>query len=94
MPNRGIKTWANGEVLQAVHLNEYIMQQTVMVFDTASARNTALASVLTEGMAAYIKDLQKLTVYDGATWVEYGTTTEIAAQENRTAQVLLYMEVI
>jgi hypothetical protein len=94
MPNRGIKNWVTGDVLYAADLNEYVMQQAVMVFDSVSDRNTSLASSLSEGMAAYCKDVQKLFVYNGTAWDEYGTKAEILAQENRTGQVLLYMEVL
>lgn len=94
MPNRGIKTWAQGDVLHAYDVNEYLMQQAVMVFDTAGDRNTDLTGVVTEGMVAYTKDDHRVFMYDGSSWVRLGTKAEIDAQENRTAQVLLYMEVI
>lgn len=94
MPNRGIKVWSQGDVLHAYDLNEYIMQQAVMVFDTEADRNSELTSVVTEGMVAYCKDIQKIFVYDGSNWIEYGTRPEIDAQESRTGQLFLFMEVI
>jgi hypothetical protein len=45
------------------------MQQTVMVFDSAAARTTALTGVVSEGMITYLKDTNAVEVYDGSSWV-------------------------
>jgi len=55
-------------VLTASDVNEYLMNQTVMVFASASARNTAITSP-TEGMMAYLSDSNALTIYSGTAWV-------------------------
>jgi hypothetical protein len=40
-----------------------------MVFASAAARTTALASVLAEGMVTYLKDTDVVEIYTGAAWV-------------------------
>lgn len=63
------KTFANGYPLTASELNTYLMNQSVMVFATASARSLALTSP-TEGMVTFRSDDNKFEYYDGAAWVE------------------------
>jgi len=62
------KTFVTGTVLTASDVNEYLMNQTVMVFASASARNTAITSPI-EGMMAYLSDSNALTIYSGTAWV-------------------------
>ena len=95
MPSRGIKTWATGDVLQATDVNEYLAEQVVMVFDDSSDRDSDLAAGpgATEGMAAYLKDVNQITYYDGSAWVRLGTYAEVQAVESRVPRMLIYMEV-
>jgi len=69
MAGAGFKTFNTGDVLTASDVNTYLMQQTVMVFDDASARTTALTGVVAEGMLSYLKDTNAVEVYDGSSWV-------------------------
>lgn len=62
------KTFVTGTVLTASDVNTYLMNQSVMVFASASARNSAITSP-TEGMIAYLSDSNTLTLYDGSAWV-------------------------
>ena len=75
MAGAGYKVFASGDVLSASDVNTYFMQQTVMVFANASARTTALSTVLAEGMVSYLQDTNSLEVYDGSAWV--GATGDI-----------------
>ena len=67
MAGAGFKTFNVGDILGASDVNTYLMQQTVMVFASASARNSAIAAP-TEGMVAYLNDSGTLTGYDGTYW--------------------------
>ena len=67
MAGAGFKTFASGDVLTAADVNTYVMQQQVMVFADATARDAAITSP-TEGMHAYLKDDDKLHYYDGSSW--------------------------
>jgi hypothetical protein len=64
------------------------MRQTVMRFADASARNTALSGILTEGLVAYLKDVDQFTAYNGSAWVILGyvgslpTWTPVVTQGN------------
>jgi hypothetical protein len=60
--------FSTGEVLTASNVNSYLMNQTVMVFASASARTTALSGVLTEGMISYRTDSHILEYYTGSAW--------------------------
>lgn len=71
MAGAGYKFFQTGEVLEASEVNNYLMQQTVMVFADASARTTALSGVLAEGMISYLQDTNKVEVYDGSSWAGY-----------------------
>ena len=69
MAGAGYKLFATGDVLTASDVNTYLQQQTVMVFDDAAARTTALTGVVSEGMVSYLKSTNAVEVYDGSNWV-------------------------
>ena len=62
MAGAGFKLFADGNVLLASEVNEYMMQQQIMVFADSTARDAAILSP-SEGMFAFLKDTDKLTVY-------------------------------
>lgn len=70
----GYKAWSGGQVLNAGDLTDYASSQAVMRFANAAGRDAALTvSVVKEGMLAYLKDTNILTVNtDGTTsgWVQ------------------------
>lgn len=63
-----------GQVLTADQVDNFLMRQTVMVFDDAGSRDTALAEVLDEGMLAYLKDSNDIFKYTGSAWVNIDTS--------------------
>ena len=66
----GFKVFTAGDVLTAADVNDYLMEQAVMVFDDAAARDTAIGTAnFNEGMTTYNKDTAQLELYDGAAWV-------------------------
>ena len=65
----GYHLFSSGEVLTAANANNYLMNQTVMVFASAAARTTALSGVLAEGMTSYRTDSHVFEVYNGTAWV-------------------------
>jgi len=69
MAGAGYKLFNTGDVLTAAQVNTYLMEQSVMVFNNAAARTTALSGVVAEGMLSYLKDTNAVEVYDGANWV-------------------------
>jgi hypothetical protein len=68
------KLFSTGEVLTAANVNNYLMNQTVMVFASAAARTTALSGVLAEGMISYRSDAHVLESYTGSAWVTAGSS--------------------
>lgn len=73
MAGAGYKAFATGDVLSATDVNTYVMQQSIMVFASSTARTTALSAVLAEGMASYLKDTNKFEIYNGTAWVTVAT---------------------
>ena len=73
MAGSGYKLFVNGNTLSASDLNNYVNQQTVMVFANTGARTTALASVLAEGMVSYVTGTG-LQYYTGTAWVNFDHT--------------------
>jgi hypothetical protein len=58
----GFKVFQDGNVLTASEVNGFMMDQMIMVFADAAARDAAITSP-SEGMFAFLKDTDKLTVY-------------------------------
>ena len=48
----GYHLFSTGEVLTAANVDNYLMNQTVMVFASAAARTSALTGVIAEGMVS------------------------------------------
>ena len=68
MAGSGRKVWAADEVLAAADLQDYIQDQVVFVYNSASARTSGILSP-TEGMISYLKDTNTLEMFDGSSWV-------------------------
>jgi hypothetical protein len=63
----GYKEFTTGDVLTAADANGYLASQVVMVFASAAARTSAIASPQ-EGMISYLKDTDALNYYSGSAW--------------------------
>jgi len=61
------KVFSNGDALTGGELNTYLMNQSVMVFASATARTAALPSP-SEGMVTYLEDTNALYLWTGAAW--------------------------
>jgi uncharacterized protein YabE (DUF348 family) len=72
MAGLGRKAFAAGEVLTAVNVQGYLMDQTVMVFASSAARSSAIGTAVSEGMMSYLADTNEVTVYDGTAWQSVG----------------------
>ena len=72
MPGLGRKVFSAGEVLTAVNVQGYLMDQTVMVFASSAARSSAIGTAISEGMMSYLADTNEVSVYDGTAWVSVG----------------------
>ena len=79
MAGAGYKLFATGDVLTAAQVNTYLNEQTIMVFASTSARDTALASVLSAGMFAFNTDADQLFYYSGSAWVETSLAADITS---------------
>lgn len=68
MAGSGKKTFTAGDVLTASDVNNYLMDQTVMVFGGTAARTAALPTP-SEGMVSVTTDDDILDYYNGSAWV-------------------------
>lgn len=87
MAGAGYKIWADEEPLYAADLMQYLMEQSVLVFASTSARDAALPSP-TEGMLVYTKDDNVIRYFDGTLWNAIGEITAgsgIAVSESTTS---------
>jgi hypothetical protein len=70
----GFKTFTAGSVLTASDVNNYLMEQSIMVFATTAARDSAITSP-EAGMVAYINssDVNRgFYIYNGTAWQRGG----------------------
>ena len=70
MAGAGFKSFVNGNVLLASEVQNFMMEQQIMVFAGTAARGSAIASP-SEGMFAFLKDDDVLTYFDGSDWQEF-----------------------
>jgi hypothetical protein len=96
MAGAGAKLFANGNILDADDLNEYLMDQTIMRFASTSARDAAFGGAneptLAEGMFAYTNDTNTMWYYTGSAWESAGATTQaltLNAQTGTTYTLVL-----
>lgn len=71
----GRKVFSAGEVLQAADVNDFLMDQSVMVFAGTAARGSAIPSP-TEGMVTYLSDSDVVQVYK-TDWEDVGVQPAI-----------------
>ncbi len=62
------KTFANGFPLPASDLNNFLMNQSVIVFADSAARTTAIPSPV-EGMLTYLEDTSAYESWNGSAFV-------------------------
>lgn len=63
----GYRNFASGEVLTSANVMNYLMDQAVMVFASASARDAALTSP-EDGMLVYLQDVDQYASYTTSAW--------------------------
>jgi hypothetical protein len=65
----GFRTFTAGEVLTASNVQNYLMDQSVMVFGGSAARSSAIGTAnFEEGMVSYLEDTNLVEVYNGTNW--------------------------
>ncbi len=85
----GYKDFQTGDILYALDVNDYLMNQSVMVFADSGARGLALTAP-GDGQVSYLTGSKVLEVYKAGTgWVTIGFRSDI-----RDAQIMTYMQVV
>jgi len=77
MAGSGRKTFSPGDVLTSSDVQNYLMDQSVMVFAGTAARTSAIPSP-SAGMVAY-STATSLQVYNGSAWVDLSTGYGVAS---------------
>ena len=87
----GYKLFGSGDILRAAEVNGYLMNQSVMVFETDGTRGALGAlDAPGDGQVSYLKGTNVLQVYDTDTgWVTIGLNPDI-----RDAQIMTFMQAI
>jgi hypothetical protein len=89
----GYKAWAASEVLDAEDLNDYASSQAVMRFANAAGRDASLnVAVVREGMLAYLKDTNVLTVNTDGTltgWIQVFPVVTASIQDGNVTNAKL-----
>jgi hypothetical protein len=75
----GRKVWAADDVLTAADVNNFLMDQAVMVFANASARSGAILAPET-GMLTYRTDAGIYEFYNGSACVQINANSAVNAQ--------------
>lgn len=78
MPGLGRKVFTAGEVLTAANTNGYLMDQSVMVFDSTAARSSAIGTP-SAGMLSYRTDGTVYEYYNGSAWTALTNPGDITA---------------
>ena len=65
----GYKTWTPGAIIRADDVQEFLQNQTVMVFPSDSVRATAIP-VPIEGQLSWLEDDNKYQYYESSSWVD------------------------
>jgi hypothetical protein len=94
MPLAGTKLFAAGEVLTALNVQYYLMDQTIMGFTSTASRDAAFGGAgeptLAEGMFAYTADTNSLWYYTGSAWESAGATTQALTLNAQTGTSYTY----
>jgi hypothetical protein len=79
MAGAGFKQFVDDDVLFADEINNFLMKQAVMVFDSPAARDSNLPSP-TEGMLVYTRSDDVVRAYNGVAWLPIsGDITAVVA---------------
>lgn len=69
MAGAGYRNFTPNEVLTADQVQNFLMDQSVMVFDDADDRDESLIGIVAEGMLCYLKDTNEVQVFDASEWL-------------------------
>jgi len=81
------KVFSNGNALNASELNTYLMNQSVMVFASATARDAALTTP-SEGMLVWLEDINKYVYYSGTAWVQFEDAPQTISDKTANYAIL------
>jgi hypothetical protein len=77
--------------LDASDVNTFLMDQSVMTFGSATARDAAIDTPL-EGQVTYLADIDSLSVYNGTQWVTNRPVMSFAGTAARESAILTPVE--
>lgn len=76
MAGAGILLFTSGQQVTAAQVNTYLMDQTIQVYASTTARDNAFGGAgeptLAEGMMCYLSDSNNVLYYTGTSWSALG----------------------
>jgi len=84
MAGSGWRTFTAGAVLTAAQIQNYLQDQSVQVYASASARTAALGTAVATGMVSYRTDGTVVEYYNGTSWVGFADLTKDQTLQNKT----------
>lgn len=78
----GYRTWTPGEILTASNVQNYLQDQSVMVFSSTGARGSAIVSP-DEGMLTYLSDENRYEFWDGSAWSDLIAAVGVGGSEGQ-----------
>lgn len=80
------KDFQAAQVLTATEVDQYLMNQSVMVFASSTARASAITAP-TQGMVTYLTDSKTFWFYNGTAWQQYGNVMVFASSTARSTAI-------
>lgn len=85
MAGAGYRQFTPGQILTAQQVQDFLQDQSVMVFDSSAARSSALGTFVAEGMISYLRDSDAVQTYSGSSWVNVNDNTNAILRSQFTA---------
>lgn len=75
-------------VLTSEEVNNYLMSQAVMVFDSSAARTLELGTPA-EGMVTYLRDTNSVEYYNGSVWGQISGGVTDPMNDNKLSAIIV-----
>lgn len=67
------KDFTVGQTLTSQEVDDFLMRQSVMVFQDSTERGTAIGTAVIQGMVTYLRSTNTVEQYSGSAWGPVGT---------------------
>lgn len=85
------RDFITGDQLRATDVNEYLMNQSLMTFESEEARSEQLSGVEARGMVSFIENTNELSFFNASIWDRLAYSSDVVAVDLSSIQKTLYM---